>query len=487
MKKRIVAIFIFTIMALAVFAEGFSETISGTISQIIPADDLLVVVRLPVYDDNDSSDSVFGKYLKAVLENDLTNMGKSLFDLEANERSEEFLALLSDRGYDVDLSAFNVRKAPNGEISSVYVVRNNMVQISFVYKQYKGDSKRTSLEFSTKGLPGLTYVSEDANLLKKRLQESVSGNSPEDARSLCLMINSLEDKKNNTIKEYNESIVVKQNALESWYWTEYNRRIVGAKKQPWETDEDFKKAVHEERVALNLELEKKESELLREAALGVVNYSTIDIQQEIDVYNSILAEKQFVVQTNNCLVMEFDAVSQCFPVQISVNYPSSNPQITYTKEIKCFLSKSDEVLSRSERGKRYNEFLSGTPSAEITYHVIPSGANDGIFVNNIQSIRLLNVVNNTVIYEESLSERANAFLPSAVNSSVPARVAIVSYPSGASIKIDYVQKGKTPLVISDMERGEHVIEAVWEDGATSQKIIKVIPGSVETVELEKRR
>ena len=206
MKKRIVAIFIFTIMAFAAFAEDFSESVGKTISQVIPSSDALIVVRAPVFADNDSTNTKFSKNLKRILENYLTKIGKSLFDLEANENSEEFLALLSDSGYSIDLSAFNLRRAPDGEISCVYVERDNMVKLDFTYKQYMGGVKKcVSFTASTKGLTelGLTYVPEDADKLIKQLRSNVSGNSPEDARSLCLMINSLEDKKNNIIREYN--------------------------------------------------------------------------------------------------------------------------------------------------------------------------------------------------------------------------------------------------------------------------------------------
>lgn len=165
MKKNILfAVILFC--SVSVFAQDFSATVRNAVSKIIPKNASLVQVELPV-DSETNSASEFTVFLKDVIEVALSDCGKEIFDLKADQQSELFLAQLSDSGvYDMNSSDWAKRQFPEGVIYSSFIEKDNKVSVCFSYKQFAGNTKKTSVEFSTKNLPGLNYKPANYELAK---------------------------------------------------------------------------------------------------------------------------------------------------------------------------------------------------------------------------------------------------------------------------------------------------------------------------------
>lgn len=165
MKKNIsFAVILFC--SVSVFAQDFSATVRNAVSKIIPKNASLVQVELPV-DSETNSASEFTVFLKDVIEVALSDCGKEIFDLKADQQSELFLAQLSDSGvYDMSSSDWAKRQFPEGVIYSSFIEKDNKVSVYFSYKQFAGNTKKTSVEFSTKNLPGLNYKPANYELAK---------------------------------------------------------------------------------------------------------------------------------------------------------------------------------------------------------------------------------------------------------------------------------------------------------------------------------
>lgn len=488
MKKIIAAIVVFVIMVSAVFAtdltDGFGATVGRAIAQIIPSSDTIVVVNSPVNADTGSDKTIFSTYLKRIIEEKTSSEGKEIFDLNANELSEDFLATLSDRGYAIDASSLAKRKVPDGEISCAYAERDNMVQISFVYKQYIGTSKRMSVAISTKDLPGLTFTPETTDAIVRHIKEEISVKDSESARSICLSILSLINRKESLTQRYNNSFVSMKNNIDSWYNVEYNRRVVGAEKEPWETEDEFKEALKVEQAVLAQERREKEAELLKNITLDVSNIELIEIQKELDAYYTVLNESLFSFRTIGT-ILDFDAETQSFPIQISVSTPKIAPQFEYSKLVKFCISKPNEILTREERRNRYNALAGSSISVEIKYCVLPDSDNPRLFVNVVKELNLFNPSDGSILYSEQMSEKANVFAPDATSSEIPTDVAVITVPSGATIYINDEVKGVSPIILTDLKEGKQIIKAVWKDGTVRTKNLDVIPGLISNVELYK--
>ncbi|WP_277300215.1 hypothetical protein [Treponema succinifaciens] len=175
MKKNILfAVILFC--SVSVFAQDFSATVRNAVSKIIPKNASLVQVELPV-DSETNSASEFTVFLKDVIELALSDCGKEIFDLKADQQSELFLAQLSDSGvYDMSSSDWAKRQFPEGVIYSSFIEKDNKVSVYFSYKQFAGNTKKTSVEFSTKNLPGLNY--KPANYELAKLKEILCVISP---------------------------------------------------------------------------------------------------------------------------------------------------------------------------------------------------------------------------------------------------------------------------------------------------------------------
>ena len=60
---------------------------------------------------------------------------------------------------------------------------------------------------------------------------------------------------------------------------------------------------------------------------------------------------------------------------------------------------------------------------------------------------------------------------------------IVSAPSGAQITVDGEMIGPAPVTAADLLPGEHLIEALWNDGKSATTIAKVDDGLSHVVRL----
>lgn len=162
MKKNIVFICLVFFNLISIFA--FESRICDALLQIIPMDDNVISVEIPTYD-NQNSVSEFTPYLSDKLKTVLTNLGKDVFDINSNFESESFIADMVDAGvYDVSELMNVKRKAPSGILKTSFYEKNSEVCISFSYKKLTGNSKTSSMNYSTKDLPGFEYIPQNVEI-----------------------------------------------------------------------------------------------------------------------------------------------------------------------------------------------------------------------------------------------------------------------------------------------------------------------------------
>ena len=165
MMKKAILLLVALLCAACCFADTLSDKLTETLESIVPKNDSLIIVSTPLELDT-RSETAFSPYLKNCIELVLSGSGKEIFDLDANMESESFIAELFDSGYDVQ-NMLDEREAPVGEVSALFSAHNNIVDVVLEYKSYYGNTRKTMLSCSTKGLPGLIYDEKEASNSKK--------------------------------------------------------------------------------------------------------------------------------------------------------------------------------------------------------------------------------------------------------------------------------------------------------------------------------
>lgn len=181
------------------YAADLQEEVARALAKIIPQSDKIIQVETPVYKETDAA-SQFSSYLKNIIEISLTEQQKEEFDLKANFENEAFIAELNESGYkNPKASSWVERKMPDGQLRTEFIEKKNSVQISFLYRQFVGNSKRSQCTVSTKNLPGLTYQPENLELAKQlysdvQNSQSVAKRTPE--KSITIMAVMLDSENN---------------------------------------------------------------------------------------------------------------------------------------------------------------------------------------------------------------------------------------------------------------------------------------------------
>lgn len=435
----------------AAFAADFPGELRKALLDVGLGADMVVAVKKPAPAEDESVSPQFVLYVQDELKSALSEMRKTPVDSEIS-------GITSD-----------------GELSTMYVENGTMVQVLLVYRRYMGNAAASVFTVSTEGVPGLTYNATEDDRTRRRLSAQLGGTTPEDAIALCRRITSLENDKKSALQEYGNRILERQHSLESWYRAE-KARIDGAKRDPWQSEADFRESQSEAFAELNAKRTRQESAFMTEAASDTGGLRAMEIQSELEAYYALLADTRFTIRSNGCTVLDFDVEAKEFPVKVSVAYPQGDPQFLYAKTVRCQLFKPGEVLSNEEKGKRYWAFDGKTLTAELVYRVSPDPANDGVFENQVQRLCLKDSATGDVLYEEEEHGSAGKFNPSVASDFVPVTLSVVSSPSGAAIYVDGEPKGKAPLVIKDMRPGLRTVEAVWGDGTTSSKTVDVFRG-----------
>lgn len=165
MKKLLSSICILRI-GLSCFALDFSAEVSKAVNKIIPAKDTVIQVETPTYSETDTA-SEFSVYLKDVIELALSDAEKELFNLDADRQSELFLSELKDSGvYEIDTENWVRRKFPAGVLASTFARQRDKVQVFFSYRQFAGNTKKSSVTFSANNLRGMNYKPDNYELAK---------------------------------------------------------------------------------------------------------------------------------------------------------------------------------------------------------------------------------------------------------------------------------------------------------------------------------
>ncbi|MBD5438820.1 MAG: DUF4384 domain-containing protein [Treponema sp.] len=166
MKKLLSSICILRI-GMSCFALDFSEEVAKAVNKIIPAKDIVIQVETPTYSETDTA-SQFSVYLKEVIEIALSDAGKELFNLDADRQSELFLSELKDSGvYEIDAEKWVQRKFPAGVLASTFMRQGDKVQVFFSYKQFAGNTKKSSVTFSAGSLRNMKYEPDNYELAKE--------------------------------------------------------------------------------------------------------------------------------------------------------------------------------------------------------------------------------------------------------------------------------------------------------------------------------
>lgn len=166
MKKLLSSICILRI-GMSCFALDFSEEVAKAVNKIIPAKDIVIQVETPTYSETDTA-SQFSVYLKEVIEIALSDAEKELFNLDADRQSELFLSELKDSGvYEIDAEKWVQRKFPAGVLASTFMRQSDKVQIFFSYKQFAGNTKKSSVIFSAGSLRNMKYEPDNYELAKE--------------------------------------------------------------------------------------------------------------------------------------------------------------------------------------------------------------------------------------------------------------------------------------------------------------------------------
>lgn len=182
MKKLLSSICILRI-GMSCFALDFSEEVAKAVNKIIPAKDMVIQVETPTYSETDTA-SQFSVYLKEVIELALSDAEKELFNLDADRQSELFLSELKDSGvYEIDAEKWVQRKFPAGALASTFMRQGDKVQVFFSYKQFAGNTKKSSVTFSASSLRNMKYEPDNYELAKEiaadfsKIDETVSTSS----------------------------------------------------------------------------------------------------------------------------------------------------------------------------------------------------------------------------------------------------------------------------------------------------------------------
>ena len=166
MKKLLSSICILRI-GMSCFALDFSEEVSKAVNKIIPAKDIVIQVETPTYSETDTA-SQFSVYLKDVIEIALSDAEKELFNLDADRQSELFLSELKDSGvYEIDAEKWVQRKFPAGALASTFMRQGDKVQVFFSYKQFAGNTKKSSVTFPASSLRNMKYEPDNYELAKE--------------------------------------------------------------------------------------------------------------------------------------------------------------------------------------------------------------------------------------------------------------------------------------------------------------------------------
>lgn len=166
MKKLLSSICILRI-GMSCFALDFSEEVAKAVNKIIPAKDIVIQVETPTYSETDTA-SQFSVYLKEVIEIALSDAEKELFNLDADRQSELFLSELKDSGvYEIDAEKWVQRKFPAGALASTFMRQGDKVQVFFSYKQFAGNTKKSSVTFPASSLRNMKYEPDNYELAKE--------------------------------------------------------------------------------------------------------------------------------------------------------------------------------------------------------------------------------------------------------------------------------------------------------------------------------
>ena len=166
MKKLLSLICILRI-GMSCFALDFSEEVAKAVNKIIPAKDIVIQVETPTYSETDTA-SQFSVYLKEVIEIALSDAEKELFNLDADRQSELFLSELKDSGvYEIDAEKWVQRKFPAGALASTFMRQGDKVRVFFSYKQFAGNTKKSSVTFSAGSLRNVKYETDNYELAKE--------------------------------------------------------------------------------------------------------------------------------------------------------------------------------------------------------------------------------------------------------------------------------------------------------------------------------
>lgn len=164
MKKLLVSFFML-VAGFSCFAFDFSDEVAVAINKIIPAKNTLIQVITPTYSETDAA-SKFSVYLKNEIEIALSNAGKELFSLDADRQTELFLAELKDSGYESNDESWTRRKFPDGVLASTFIRQGDKVQVFFSYRQFAGNTKKSSMIFSANSLQRMKYEPDNYELAK---------------------------------------------------------------------------------------------------------------------------------------------------------------------------------------------------------------------------------------------------------------------------------------------------------------------------------
>lgn len=150
-----------------------SEEVSKAIGKIIPEKNTVIQVETPAYSETGTA-SPFSLYLKDMIELALSDAGKELFSLDADRQSELFMSELKDSGvYEIDAESWVRRKFPDGVLASEFIRHGDKVQVFFSYRQFAGNTKKSSVTFSAGSLRGMKYEPDNYELAKNVAEDFI--------------------------------------------------------------------------------------------------------------------------------------------------------------------------------------------------------------------------------------------------------------------------------------------------------------------------
>jgi hypothetical protein len=316
--------------------------------------------------------------------------------------------------------------------------------------------------------------SDMTKVLVSDTKESLNAASPTNPTSICLKIVSLELQQRALQLAEDNRMESELNTLRSWYTIEYARRIKNAPREAWMNDRDFDAKVIEAKRKLDEERTQKESALVDKASGQGGDQEKEKTKLELNKYYNILKNSIFVVKSSDASISNFDTDNKVFAIAIK----SKSDDLRYETLLTYKLDTSGDI------GKQYNEFNRKAFFAEIEYLVKQDQESSGRFLNYVTRVRLLDAKTGNEIAAEKRDDAANAFIPGrgAVGSYISTRITVITNPDGAQIFVDGVEKGISPMILTDIEPGKRSFEAAW-GGARKAKTLEVIEGMNGSIEI----